>query len=82
MKKYVVVNENALCYRMNGTDFLGVLAVSILRGGPDPRCSILPPLLQSDTARDATIADFEMFRVYPPVDFTSDEWTREPPITC
>jgi hypothetical protein len=62
--KYVVVNENALCYRIDGSIFHGVLAGSVLRGGPDPlagQISVAP----SDAVRPATLADFDQFRVSP-----------------
>jgi hypothetical protein len=35
MSKYLVVNENTLCYSQEGTVMLGVLTGSVLRGGRD-----------------------------------------------
>lgn len=64
MCKYIVVNENALCYRIDDNVFLGVLAGSVRRGGPDPLCGIIAAA-PSDTIRPATIEDFAFFRVSP-----------------
>lgn len=63
--KYVVLNENTLCYRIDGQDYhLGVLAGSVIRGGHDWKNGpvAVGPL---DTLRPATAEDFEFFRVDP-----------------
>lgn len=62
--KYLVVNENALCYRIEGSIFCGVLAGSVLLGGPDPMTGQIL-VAPSDTVRPATVADFALFRVSP-----------------
>ena len=60
---YIVVNESTLCYRQEGTTFVGgVLAGSVLRGGHDWKDG--PILLaSSDHIRAATEEDFGAFRV-------------------
>ncbi|MBT1509376.1 hypothetical protein KIP88_02580 [Bradyrhizobium sp. SRL28] len=63
-EKYIVVNENALCYRIEGSIFHGVLAGSVLLGGPDPMTGTIV-VAPSDTVRPATVADFAFFRVSP-----------------
>lgn len=62
--KYIVKNESTLCYRQEGSHFVGVLAGSVLRGGHNP---LYGPVCISpnDTVRPATLADFEFFRVSP-----------------
>lgn len=62
MSKYFVLNENTLCYRIDGSFMVGVLAGSVLRGGHDPKngCTVVGEL---DTIRPATVADFDFFRV-------------------
>lgn len=64
MSKYVVKNENTLCYRQEGSELLGVLAGSVIRGGHDWKngaVSVGP----SDTLRPATLEDFDAYRVCP-----------------
>lgn len=64
MDKYIVKNENTLCYRQEGTQFVGVLAGSVIRGGHNPlNGSII--IAPSDALRPATLEDFEFFRVCP-----------------
>lgn len=68
--KYIVINENALCYRLNngelvaGYSLCGVLAGSVLRGGPDPKNGTIA-VGPDDKVRAATNADFDFFRVSP-----------------
>jgi hypothetical protein len=62
--KYFVLNENALCYRIEGTIFSGVLASSVIRGGPDPLCGMIY-VGGGDTTRPATLEDFAAYRVSP-----------------
>lgn len=64
MAKYVVKNENTLCYRQEGSSLLGVLAGSVLRGGHDWKNGAVA-VLPTDTLRDATLEDFEFYRVCP-----------------
>jgi hypothetical protein len=63
--KYVVLDENTLCYRIPGmSTMLGVLAGSVIRGGHNPingPVSILP----GANMREATLKDFDFFRVCP-----------------
>jgi hypothetical protein len=62
--RYLVVNENALCYRIEGSILHGVLAGSVLRGGPDPMTGTIA-VAPSDVVRPATVEDFAFFRVSP-----------------
>ena len=64
MSKYVVKNENTLCYRQEGSELLGVLAGSVLRGGHDWRNGPVS-VDEDDLLRDATLDDFKFFRVDP-----------------
>lgn len=61
--KCVVLDEHTLCYRVEGSEsLLGVLAGSVQRGGHNwlnGPVSIGP----SSKLRDATIADFDFYRV-------------------
>lgn len=66
--KYLVVNENTLCYdhgrTLAGYPYVGVLAGSIIKGGhhwADGPIMIMP----TDKVRPATLEDFEMFKVSP-----------------
>ncbi len=76
VSKYIVVNENTLCYRVEGSKFPGVLAGSVVRGGHDPKngAIILSP---SDVIRDATLEDFKEYRVQLPTDFMNEIDKRE-----
>ncbi len=74
--KYLVVNENTLCYRMGersfeGNPWLGVLHGKTLLGGADWRNG---PILawEGDVLREATLDDFASFRVLPPPDMTRE----------
>ena len=60
--KYIVINENTLGYRIEGSPFIGVLAGSVLRGGSNPINGTIS-LSSLDLVRDATLSDFEFFRV-------------------
>lgn len=62
--KYIVKNENTLCYRQDGSHFVGVLAGSVLRGGHNPLYGPVC-IAPTDTVRPATLADFEFFNVCP-----------------
>lgn len=67
--KYVVVNENTLCFRQHRSEQLGVMAGNIhgrdWKDGP-----ILPG--QRDAIRPATEDDFRRFRCVLPRDFGQD----------
>jgi len=64
--KYLVFNEDTLCYREDGTPMLGVLAST-----PTGRDWMNGPFLvqPEDTLRAATTADFDRFRVALPSDY-------------
>jgi hypothetical protein len=63
--KYLVCNENTLCYRQDGVlGLLGVLAGKPQIGGRDWRSGSFAPA-PSDKLRAATLADFDFFRVSP-----------------
>lgn len=68
MSKYLVVNENTLCYAQEGTVMLGVLTGSVLRGGRDWKNGAIF-VAPSDKVRPATEEDFESYRVCLPPDF-------------
>lgn len=59
--RYVVINENALGYVLPG-GMIGILASSIIRGGPSCMNGPISPGA-SDVVRDATQADFDSYRV-------------------
>lgn len=65
-EKYVVLNDNTLCHRQEGSEWLGVLAGNIhgrdWRNGP-----ALPG--HRDVLKPATVEDFDRFRVMLPRDF-------------
>lgn len=67
--KYVVVNENTLCFRQHRSQMLGVMAANI--HGRDWRQG---PILigQHDVLRPATEEDFRRFRHVLPSDFGKD----------
>ncbi len=58
--KYIVVNENTLCYKVEDSQFVGGLAGSVVRGGHDPKNGTIA-LSPLDKIRDATLEDFEFF---------------------
>lgn len=62
MSKYIVINENTLAYRIEGSQFVGVLAGSVVRGGRNPLDGTIP-ISPLDKVRDATLGDFESYRV-------------------
>jgi hypothetical protein len=64
MPKYIVINENTLAYKIEGSPFVGVLAGSVVRGGHDPKNGsiAISPL---DVIRQATKEDFEFYNVSP-----------------
>lgn len=71
--KYLVCNENTLCYREQGTTMLGVLSGNVdgldWKNGP-----FLPGSL--DALRPATAEDFQRFRVVVPPDFVQQHETK------
>jgi hypothetical protein len=69
MPKYVVFEENTLCYRIEGSQFLGVLSAKI--GGRDWKNG--PIIASEDTLRAATAHDFDVYRVQLPPDFVEVE---------
>mgnify|MGYP001205640134 CR=1 FL=1 len=70
--RYVVLNEHTLGY-LSGS-MVGVLRSSVLRGAPYTLEPGLVPLPRDPAAmRDATLKDFEDFRVAVPSDFGSAE---------
>ncbi len=64
--KYLVFNDNTLCYRQDGTEMLGVLSSNA--SGRDWKNGPFLPAA-SDQLRPATVADFDRFRVMLPPDF-------------
>lgn len=70
MAKYLVGDEHTLLYSQEGSNLLGVLHGSILRGSPfgGPLQGPLPRSMFKDL-RPATLADFETYRVMPPRNF-------------
>lgn len=62
--QYLVCNENTLCYKMDGSEMLGVLGGKPQLGGKS-NSPMEEPFYASpcDTLRKATKADFEFFRV-------------------
>lgn len=63
--RYVVVNEYAIGYIYEeDPDTIGILRASPLRGWPSVNDD--PISTFGKTIRDATLQDFEDYRVYPP----------------
>ncbi len=64
MNKYIVINENTLGYILEGMEFqwVKVLAGSVVRGGRNPLDGYFP-LSPLDTVRNATLKDFEDYRI-------------------
>lgn len=60
--KYIVINENTLGYRIEGSSQIGVLAGSVLRGGSNPMNGTIS-LSSLDVVRDAKLSDFDFFMV-------------------
>jgi hypothetical protein len=75
--KYLVGDEHTLVYQQEGSNMLGVLHGSILRGSPygGPLQGMLLPA-QFKVLREATIEDFKTYRVCPPKDFPGAEQMR------
>lgn len=68
MNKYIVVDENTLCYRFPGNDReVGIL--STLPSSNHSRFDGLLFLLDSSKVRPATVDDFKTFRITLPPDF-------------
>ena len=61
--RYLVLNENALCYRIDRSYMVGVVAHSVLRGSNLDRLAGVTCIGAGDKVRLATLADFEAFRV-------------------
>lgn len=64
LPRYFVLNENTLCYTMEGSNMVGVLGASIIRGGKDWKNGPVH-VAPSDVTREATLKDFETFSVCP-----------------
>lgn len=67
--KYVVINENALCY-INDVqpEAVGILAANVTYGGPSPIDGPEFPSIH-DVVRPATARDLAVYRVMLPPDF-------------
>lgn len=65
--RYIVINENTLGYidpSWPWSGWIGVLAGSLIKGGRNWKDG--PTVIGStDVVRDATVTDFELFRVSP-----------------
>jgi len=68
--QYFVFNENTLCYLREGDYRYGVLAGSVIRGGRNP-LEGMTIRFDSDVVRQATVADFDAYRVMPPRAFAT-----------
>lgn len=68
--QYFVFNENTLCYLQEGDPRYGVLAGSTIRGGRNPLDGMV---IRSDLdrVRQATLADFDAYRIMPPRDYAT-----------
>lgn len=77
MAEYLVGDEHTLVYAQEGTDLLGVLHGSVLRGSPygGPLQGPVPRFMFK-VLRPATIEDFKTYRVMPPKDFPGAEQMR------
>lgn len=64
MSRYHVLNEHTLCYAIEGSPLLGVLAGKVVRGGYDCKNGPISPV-PSDVLRQATVEDFNDYRVSP-----------------
>ncbi len=62
--QYLVHNETTLCYKMDGSEMLGVLGGKPQLGGKS-NSPLEEPFYASpcDALRKATVADFDYFRV-------------------
>lgn len=79
--RYVVADEHTLGYLIpEMPDYIGILAGSVLKGGPDPlqgTALIVPGHTQ---VRQATLEDFANFRVVPPSCLRSQEPQQDVPL--
>tara|TARA_R110002124_G_scaffold128157_2_gene288536 strand:- start:14910 stop:15119 length:210 start_codon:yes stop_codon:yes gene_type:complete len=64
MTTYHVLNEHTLCYKQEGSTVYGVLAGKPQLGGHDWKNGSIS-VSRLDDLRDATLEDFEFFRVRP-----------------
>lgn len=68
--RYVVKDEHTLGYMIGNTGNMGVLAGSVVRGGHNwinGSVSVFGSVI-----RDATLADFEAYRVCPPPEIRAE----------
>lgn len=63
--RYLVLNENALCYRIDRSYMVGVVAHSVLRGSNLDRLAGVTCIGSGAKVREATLADFDAFRIKP-----------------
>lgn len=68
--QYIVLNENVLGYLIEegNSKSIGVFSAPVLKGGHkdgDPH-DFIRPIFARDTYRQATLKDFEEYRVLPP----------------
>lgn len=71
--KYLVVDEHTLAARIPGSSFLQVLHGKLLKGGHDWKNGPIAIVPGFTRLRPATRADFESFRVMPPVEFDEQQ---------
>lgn len=84
LAEYLVGDEHTLLYTQEGTDWLGVLHGSVLRGSSHDWRDGGVLRSQFKVLRPATIEDFKTYRVMPPKDFPGAEqmrWTVETKFT-
>lgn len=75
--RYVVLNENTLGYLIpEMPDYIGILAGSVLNGGPDPLQGTALVTPGHSKVRQATLEDFANFRVMPPRCLSESELTQ------
>ena len=72
--RYVVMNENTLGYLIpERPNYIGILAGSVLKGGPDPMQGTALIIPGHSQIRQATAEDFTNFRVMAPACFREDK---------
>lgn len=76
MAEYLVGDEHTLLHTIEGTDWLGVLHGSVLRGSPYGGRNDWVPPRAFKVLRPATIEDFKTYRVMPPKEFPGAEQMR------
>jgi hypothetical protein len=67
--KYLVGDEHTLLYTQEGTELLGILHGSVLRGSPHDWRDGSVMRSQFKVLRPATLEDFETYRCVPPLGF-------------